>query len=256
MPRSHTDDTVRQKGQEEGAGSTPKHLAPPRGLPGEGRGTHGRNVPERAMTAGPWAGCRYINSCWVPGGQCPRLRDPCGLQDGCTASTGRAGLRVPAELLNSLKYNQPLSRPASCWGRAEILPSPPARAPDQDPGGDTGRRSPDWLLGKEAGRREGAAGTGATPPSSRRCSCHHHCHRRGRTQPARSSGALAKVSPPGGQHARPLACWGGGRPQLRATVAGWGLLSHVLSPNLHPREVCKALVGGGGVPILQLSVPL
>lgn len=66
------------------------------------------------------------------------LRDPCGLQEGCTASTGRGGLRVPAEPLNSLKYNQPLSRPASCWGRAEILPSPPSRAPDQDPGGDSG----------------------------------------------------------------------------------------------------------------------
>ncbi|KAB0406053.1 hypothetical protein E2I00_012165, partial [Balaenoptera physalus] len=29
-----------------------------------------------------------------------------------------------------------------------------------------GRRGPDWLLGKEAGQREGAAGTGATLPAA------------------------------------------------------------------------------------------
>lgn len=115
-----------------------------------------------------------------------------------------------------------------------------------------GPRSPDWLLGKEAGQREGAAGTEATPPSG--------CHCRGRTQAARSSGALAEVSPPGAGSGRGgAACkapglLGRGRPQLRATVAGCVLLSHVLSPNLHPREVCKALGGragrGMGGPIL------
>lgn len=29
-----------------------------------------------------------------------------------------------------------------------------------------GRRGPDWLLGKEAGQREGTAGTGATLPAA------------------------------------------------------------------------------------------
>ena len=153
MPRSHTDDTVRQKGQEEGAGSTPKHLAPPRGLPGEGRGTHGRNVPERAMTAGPWAGCRYINSCWVPGRQCPCLRDPCGLQDGCTASIGRAGLRVPAEPLNSLKYNQPLSRPPAAGGGLKSYPLPQL-------GTRPGPRRRQWAVGALTGCWEGKRGGG------------------------------------------------------------------------------------------------
>ena len=118
-----------------------------------------------------------------------------------------------------------------------------------------GCRSPNWLLGKEAGQQEGAAGTGATPPSGRRCSCRHHCHRSDRTRAARSSGALAEVSPPGaggggGAASKAPGLLGRGRPQLRATVAGCVLLSHVLSPNLHHREVCKALggwAGAGGV---------
>lgn len=39
-------------------------------------------------------------------------------------STGREGHRVPAEPLNSLKYNQPLSLLGQLPGRAETLLSP------------------------------------------------------------------------------------------------------------------------------------
>lgn len=46
-------------------------------------------------------------------------------------STGREGHGVPAEPLNSLKYNQPLSLLGQLPGRAETLPSPPAGALQQ-----------------------------------------------------------------------------------------------------------------------------
>ena len=128
-----------------------------------------------------------------------------------------------------------------------------------------GCRSPNWLLGKEAGQQEGAAGTGATPPSGRRCSCRHHCHRSDRTRAARSSGALAEVSPPGaggggGQQARPLACWGGGGPSSGPL---WLVVSSFLMScpqTSTPERSARLWEGGRGlegwVPILQLSVPL
>lgn len=49
--------------------------------------------------------------------------------------TEREGHGVPAEPLNSLKYNQPLSLLGQLPGRAETLASPPAGAlqPGQEP---------------------------------------------------------------------------------------------------------------------------
>lgn len=48
------------------------------------------------------------------------------VSEGSTRPTGRGGLQVPAEPLNSLKYKQPLCLAASCRGRAEILPLSPS----------------------------------------------------------------------------------------------------------------------------------
>ena len=92
------------------------------------------------------------------------LQSSCGPQEGCTTSTGRAGLRVPAEPLNSLKYNQPLSLPASCWGRAETLPSPP------NLGTRPGPRRRVWAVGAPTGCWERKLGSergrlGQGPPS-------------------------------------------------------------------------------------------
>lgn len=92
-------------------------------------------------------------------------------REGSTAPPGRGGLRVPAEPLNSLKYNQPLSLLASCWGRAEILLSPPTWAPDQGPrenrGPPTGcreRKLGGGRGGRERGTLPAAAATEAPRP--------------------------------------------------------------------------------------------
>lgn len=84
-------------------------------------------------------------------------------QEGSTVPPGRGGLRVPAEPLNSLKYNQPLSLLASCWGRAEILPLSPNLGTRPGSQGESG--APDWLPGEEAGWRKGWPGEGHTPSS-------------------------------------------------------------------------------------------
>lgn len=150
--------------------------------------------------------------------QHPRLRDPCGLQEGCTASTGRGGLRVPAEPLNNLKYNQPLSRPASCRGGLKSYPLPQAGHQTRTREETVGPRSPDWLLGKEA-RRQEVAGTKATsqrpplqlPPPLPLPRPHPGCKEQRRPlggKPARGPGRPGE----GVQHARPLACWGRGGP--------------------------------------------
>lgn len=72
----------------------------------------------------------YINSAG-PHEHGPHAQSPCESQEGGTMSTGREGHGVPAEPLNSLKYNQPLSLLGQLPGRAETLPSPPAGALQQ-----------------------------------------------------------------------------------------------------------------------------
>jgi hypothetical protein len=95
---------------------------------------------------------------------------PCGPREGGTASTGRGGLRVPAEPLNSLKYNQPLSPLASCWGRTEILPPPPAWAHHQSLGG----KGPAVGAGENRAVRRGATvrAEAAAPTPQRRGATH------------------------------------------------------------------------------------
>lgn len=165
------------------------------------------------------------------------LHRPCGPQEGSTVPPGRPGLRVPAEPLNSLKYNQPLSLPAICWGRAEILPSPQlGTAPGP------GRRGqpiggPNWLLGEVAGQQEEAARRRATLSAAAAL-----CPGRGAAEPHKGKpnpwGSTQGPSPPG---------WG--LPRLRATAAGSVLTSHFLLPNpgtQQPSSSQRGLKGPGG----------
>lgn len=79
-------------------------------------------------------------------------------------ASGESGLRVPAEPLNSLKYNQP-SPCLPAAGEGLVLPSPqPGMRPG--PGGEDSRRGPSWLLGEEAGQQERAARRGALLPAA------------------------------------------------------------------------------------------
>lgn len=158
------------------------------------------------------------------------LHSPCGPQEGSTAPPGRPGLRVPAEPLNSLKYNQPLSLPAICWGRAEILPSLqlgtapwPGRS-GQPIGG------PNWLPGEVAGQQEEAARRRATlPAAAALCLALHPGQGRGAAEPHKGKpgprGTTQGPGPPG---------WG--LPRLRATAAGSVLTSHFLAPNPATQE--------------------
>lgn len=144
-------------------------------------------------------------------------------QEGSTRPTGRGGLQVPAEPLNSLKYKQPLSLPASCWGRAEILPLSPSLGTRPGSGES---RGPRLAAGEEAGWQEGWPGEGHTPsgragvgPKLEDRSPHPH---RGKPGP---QGSTLGPSPLG---------WG--LPQLRAAAAGSGagsVISHFSPP--HPR---------------------
>lgn len=64
-------------------------------------------------------------------------------------STGREGHGVPAEPLNSLKYNQPLSLLGQPPGRAETLLSPSwTLQQGQEPCAPTGCK---WVAGKQHG---------------------------------------------------------------------------------------------------------
>lgn len=146
-------------------------------------------------------------------------------QEGSTAPPERPGLRVPAEPLNSLKYNQPLSLPAICWGRAEILPSPQlGTAPGP------GRRGqpiggPNWLPGEVAGQQEEAARRrAALPAAAVLCPKLHPGRGRGAAEPHKGKpgprGSTQGPGPPGWR-----------LPRLRATAAGSVLTSHFLPPN-------------------------
>lgn len=178
-------------------------------------------------------------------------------------STGRQrrayrerGLRVPAEPLNSLKYNQPSRCLPAAGERIKSCP-PPNQAWDQGPGGEDSRRGPSWLLGEEAGQQERAARRGAILPAAATL----------RPGQPKSKGQetlsphRGKPSPRGSNRGP---AHQGGLPQLRATSIGPVLISHFLAPkfwrgHLHPRRDLESPAAGGQgdhVLFLQLLVPL
>lgn len=135
------------------------------------------------------------------------LLSPCGPQEGSLASTGRGGLRVPAEPLNSLKYNQPLSLSSQLLGGGvKSYPAPP------NLGTEPGPRRESTAIGVPASCWERTPGCGRRGRPREGPHAQLQQRRPGQPEPKERRRPSLQGGKPGLQ--------GTGMPKARATWAG------------------------------------